>query len=63
MLVDHVDGILNHGLIKIRMGVAEAVNENIKTLLRRGRGYQNLKRPAAQSKTHRRREGGIGGRQ
>jgi transposase len=43
MLVDHVDGILNYCRIKIRMGVVEAVNGNIKTLLRRGRGYQNLR--------------------
>ena len=43
MLVDHVDGILNYCRIKVRMGVVEAVNGNIKTLLRRGRGYQNLR--------------------
>jgi transposase len=42
MLADHVDGILNHCRVKVRFGVVEAVNGNIKTLLRRGRGYKNL---------------------
>ncbi len=28
---------------KVRLGVVEAVNGNIKTLLRRGRGYSNLR--------------------
>ena len=27
---------------KVRFGVVEAINGNIKTLLRRGRGYKNL---------------------
>jgi transposase len=43
MLIDHLDGILNYCQIQVRMGVVEAVNGNIKTLLRRGRGYQNLR--------------------
>lgn len=43
MLLDHVDGILNYCRVKVRFGVVEAVNGNIKTLLRRGRGYQNLR--------------------
>jgi transposase len=42
MLADHVEGILNHCRVKVRFGVVEAINGNIKTLLRRGRGYQNL---------------------
>ena len=42
MLLDHLDGILNYCRIKIPMGVVEAVNGNIKTLLRRGRGYRDL---------------------
>ncbi|MEO7142387.1 MAG: transposase, partial [Bryobacteraceae bacterium] len=42
MLLDHWDGILNYCRIKVPMGVVEALNGNIKTLLRRGRGYQNL---------------------
>ena len=41
MLLDHVDGILNY-CRKVRFGVVEAINGNIKTLLRRGRGYKNL---------------------
>ena len=43
MLIDHVDGILNHCRVKVRFGVVEAINGNIKTLLRRGRGYKNLR--------------------
>jgi len=43
MLLDHLDGILNYCRTKVRLGVVEAVNGNIKTLLRRGRGYKNLR--------------------
>jgi transposase len=43
MLVDHLEGILNYCRIKVRFGVVEALNGNIKTLLRRGRGYKNLR--------------------
>ncbi len=43
MLIDHVEGILNYCRIKVRFGVVEAINGNIKTLLRRGRGYKNLR--------------------
>ena len=43
LLVDHLDGILNYCRIKVRFGVVEAINGNIKTLLRRGRGYKNLR--------------------
>ena len=42
MLVDHLDGILNYCRTKVRFGVVEAINGNIKTLLRRGHGYKNL---------------------
>jgi transposase len=42
MLLDHLDGILNYCRIKIPLGVVEAVNGNIKALLRRGRGYCDL---------------------
>lgn len=35
-------GILNYCRTKVTMGVVEAVNGNIKGLLRRGRGYSNL---------------------
>jgi transposase len=41
-LLDHLDGILNYCRTKVPMGVVEAVNGNIKSLLRRGRGYKNL---------------------
>jgi transposase len=43
MLLKHLDGILNYCRTKVPMGVVEAVNGNIKTLLRRGRGYRNLR--------------------
>jgi transposase len=43
MLFDHLDGILNYCRTKVPLGVVEAVNGNIKSLLRRGRGYKNLR--------------------
>jgi transposase len=43
MLLDHLEGILNHCRTKVPLGVVEAVNGNIKALLRRGRGYKNLR--------------------
>jgi len=43
MLVDHLDGILNYCRTKVPLGVVEAINGNIKSLLRRGRGYKNLR--------------------
>ena len=43
MLLDHLDGILNYCKTKVPLGVVEAVNGNIKTLIRRGRGYKNLR--------------------
>lgn len=43
MLIDHLDGILNHCRTKVRFGVVEAINGNIKCLLRRGWGYKNLR--------------------
>jgi transposase len=42
MLADHLDGILNYCRTKARFGVVEAINGNVKALLRRGRGYKNL---------------------
>ena len=42
MLLDHLEGILNYCRTKVPLGVVEAVNGNIKALLRRGRGYQDL---------------------
>ena len=42
-LLKHVDGIANYCESKIRFGVVEAVNGNIRMLINRGRGYQNLR--------------------
>jgi transposase len=42
MLADHLDGILNYCRTKVRFGVVEAINGNIKSIVRRGRGYKNL---------------------
>jgi len=38
-----VDGIANYCETKVRFGVVEAVNGNIRMLISRGRGYQNLR--------------------
>src|SRR6266702_1501651 len=43
MLLDHLEGILNYCRTKVPLGVGEAVNGNLKSLLRRGRGYKNLR--------------------
>ena len=43
MLLNHQEGILNYCRTPVRFGVVEAVNGNIKALLRRGRGYKNLR--------------------
>jgi transposase len=42
MLLDHLNGILNYCRTKVRFRVVEVINSNIKTPLRRGRGYKNL---------------------
>src|SRR6202158_2291510 len=42
MLLNHLEGLLNYCRIKVPMGVVEAVNGNIKALLRRGRGYSDM---------------------
>ena len=42
MLLRHQEGILNYYRTKVPFGVVEAVNGNIKALLRRGRGYRDL---------------------
>jgi transposase len=42
-LMRHVDGIANYCETKVRFGVVEAVNGNIRMLINRGRGYQNLR--------------------
>ena len=41
-LLAHLEGILNYCRTKVPMGVVEAVNGNIKALLRRGRGYRDM---------------------
>ncbi len=43
MLPRHQEGILNYCHAKVPLGVVEAVNGNIKSVLRRGRGYKNLR--------------------
>jgi transposase len=52
MLANHLDGILNYCRTKARFGVVKAINGNIKTLLRRGRGYTNLALTAPESSAH-----------
>ncbi|HEY4934110.1 MAG TPA: ISL3 family transposase [Terriglobales bacterium] len=42
-LVAHLDGILNYCRTKVRFGVVEAINGNIRMLINRGRGYKNLR--------------------
>jgi transposase len=42
MLINHLEGILNYCRTKVKLGAVEAINGNIKALLRRGRGYRNL---------------------
>src|SRR6266704_3951696 len=42
-LLKHLDGIANYCRTKVRMGVVEAVNSNIRMLINRGRGYKNLR--------------------
>jgi transposase len=43
MLLRHQEGLLNYCRTPVRFGVVEAVNGKIKALLRRGRGYKNLR--------------------
>jgi transposase len=43
MLLKHVHGIVNYCRTKVRFGVVEAVNGNIRMLINRGRGYKNLR--------------------
>jgi transposase len=43
MLLKHADGIANYCRTKVRFGVVEAVNANIRLLINRGRGYKNLR--------------------
>jgi len=43
MLIKHLDGILNYCRTKVRFGVVEALNGNIRMLINRGRGYKNVR--------------------
>jgi len=43
MLFRHLEGLFNYCRIRVPFGVVEAVNGNIKALLRRGRGYKDLR--------------------
>ena len=43
MLLKHLEGILNYCRTKVRFGVVEALNGNIRMLINRGRGYQNVR--------------------
>ena len=43
MLLRHEQGLLNYCRAPVRFGVVEAVNGNIRALIRRGRGYKNLR--------------------
>lgn len=40
-LVNHLDGILAHCRHKVPFGVVEAINGNLRALIRRGRGYRD----------------------
>jgi Transposase len=41
LLVQHLDGILNYCHEKVPSGKVEAINGNIRAMLRRGRGYRD----------------------
>jgi len=43
MLLKHLDGILNYCRTRVRFGVVEAINGNIRMLISRGRGYKNMR--------------------
>jgi len=42
-LLPHLDGLANYCRTKVRFGVVEALNGNIRMLINRGRGYQNVR--------------------
>ena len=43
MLLRHREDLLNYCRVQVRFGVVEAINGNIKSIIRRGRGYRNLR--------------------
>jgi transposase len=45
MLLNHLEGILNYCRTKVRFGVVEALNGNIRILINRGRGYKERPLP------------------
>ncbi len=49
MLLDHLEGILNYCRTKVPMGIVEAVNGNIKNLLRRVSPLQEPALPPSES--------------
>jgi transposase len=40
-LYDHFDGILNYCHHKVPFGIVEAINGNLRAVIRRGRGYRD----------------------
>jgi transposase len=42
MIQDHLEGLLNYYKVRVRFGVVEALNGNLRILLKRGRGYRKL---------------------
>ncbi len=42
-VLKHLDGILNYCRTKVRFGVVEAANGNLRMLINRGCGYRNLR--------------------
>ena len=59
MLIDHVDGILNYCRVKVRFGVVEAINGNIKTPATARPRLQEPTLPAAQGSAHGRHQNRI----
>jgi hypothetical protein len=46
MLLDHLEAILHYCRTKVPMGVVEVVNGSVRALLRRRRGYRDMKSAA-----------------
>jgi len=44
-LLNHIDGILSYCRHKVPFGVVEAINGNLRSLIRRGRGYRDYESP------------------
>jgi len=52
MLIKHLDRILNYCRTKVRFGVVEAINSNIRMLINRGRGYKDMRYLLLKSEAH-----------